>query len=133
MKLTAYGWILLLIAGCSARTESALTYITEQEAIRAAVEIAAASRPEISGSQEQPSNIQAKQMTLEEAVKTIGKDDQPAAGYDPHMIVWLITMDGLWLSEVEAPGITVTPAFYHHYAIMLDAKTGAEVESALTT
>ncbi len=72
-------------------------------------------------------------MTLDEAVKRIDERNQPANEYDPEMIVWFVTMDGLWLGEMSAPGIVPTPqpVPYRHYAIIIDAKTGLEIESSL--
>ena len=124
--------VFILLTSCRSTTENPKSYISKQEAIDAAVAVASTSQPEISGAQEEPSNIQAGQMTLIEAVKKISKDNQPAAGYDPNMIVWFVTMDGLWLNEMEAPGLTppAEPAPYHHYAIIIDAKTGSQIQSS---
>ena len=105
--------------------------ISKQKAIDTALEIVSTSRPEISGSQEEPSNIQAEKMTLDEAVKKIDMHNQPPNRYDPGSIVWFITMDGLWQNEMEAPGVELTPMPYRHYAIIIDAKTGSEIESSL--
>lgn len=108
------------------------SYLSEQKAIDAALEIASSSRPEMSGAQVTPSNVTAKQMTLREAVKMIDKNNQPATGYDPTMTVWFITMDGLWLGGMSAPGgPTPEPVPYHHYMIIIDAKTGLAIESSL--
>ena len=124
----------ILLTSCASATQNLKSYISKQEAIDAAAEVASTSQPEISRAQKEPSNIRAEQMTLLEAVKKISKDNQPAAGYDPNMIVWFVTMDGLWLNEMEAPGLTppAEPAPYHHYAIIIDAKNGLEIESSLT-
>ncbi len=124
---------LILLPSCKPYSSTIDPYIGKQEGIDAAMEIASTSRPEISGAQEEVSNIGAEQMTLDEAVKKINKNNQPAAGYDPAMIVWFVTMDGLWLGEMSAPGSgpTPEPVPYHHYAIIIDAKTGLEIRSSL--
>ena len=102
--------------------------------MEAALEVASMSRPELSGAQEKPFNVVAEQMSLAEAVKKINENDQPAAGYPPDMPVWFVTMEGLWLGEMFAPDVAPTPepVQYHHYAIIIDAKTGLEIESWLT-
>ena len=125
--------IFSLLVGCKSIITPSDSYISEQQATDAALEIASSSRPEMSGAQVTPSNITAKQMTLHEAVKMIDKNNQPATGYDPTMLVWFITMDGLWLGEMSAPDTAPTPepVSYHHYAIIIDAKTGLGIESSL--
>lgn len=124
---------LALLAGCKSFSAASESNLGKQQAIEAALEIASTSRPEISGPQEEPSNLRAEQMTLDEAVKKLDKNNQAAAGYDPAMMVWLVTMDGLWLGEMSAPGDVPTPepVLYRHYAIIIDAKTGLEIESSL--
>jgi len=125
--------IFSLLAGCKSKITPSDSYISEQQAVDKALESASAPRPEMSGAQVTPPNITAKQMTLQEAVKMIDKNNQPATGYDPTMIVWLVTMNGLWLGEMSAPNIVPTPepVSYHHYAIIIDAKTGLGIESSL--
>ena len=128
-RILSLTFLLILLASCtSSRTSN--SYITKQEAIDTALEVASTSWPEISGPQEQPSNIQAEQMALQEALKKINNHNQPPNGYDSDTIVWLITMDGLWLDEMEAPGVALTPAPYHHYAIIIDAETGSQIQSS---
>lgn len=114
-------------------SETSDSFISKQEAIAVALEIASTSGPEISRPQEKPSNIRAEQITLAEAVNRINKNNQPANRYDPNMTVWFVTMEGLWLGEMSAPGVVPTPepVPYHHYLIILDAKTGLELESSL--
>jgi hypothetical protein len=125
---------LFLITSCKSISQSSSPSITKQEAMEVAIEIASMSRPEIDGLQGEISNIHAEQMTLDEAVKKIDERNQPSSLYDPNMMVWFITMDGLWLGGMSIPDAvtTPTPVPYHHYAIILDAKTGAEIESTLT-
>ena len=126
--------IALNVVGCKSPSGTSNSYVGEQQAIAAALESASTSRPEISGPQEKPSNINAQKMTLAEAVKKINKNNQPASEYDPKMTVWFVTMDGLWLGEMSAPGDVPAPepVPYHHYAIIIDAKTGSEIESSLS-
>jgi hypothetical protein len=131
-KILFQTFVLIILTGCRSATETSITDVSKQQAIDAALAVVSSSRPEVSGPQIEPSNIRAEQMTLGEAVKKMSKDRQPASGYDPNMIVWFITMDGLWLNEMDAPGVVITPAPYHHYAIIIDAKTGSEIESFLT-
>lgn len=123
-----------LLAGCKSIIKPSDSYISEQQAMDAALATASSSHPEMSGSQAIPSNVTAKQMTLLEAVKMINKNNQPATGYDPTMMVWFVTMDGLWLGEMSAQGIVSIPELvsYHLYAIIIDAKTGLELESSLS-
>ena len=121
-----------LLVSCTSLRKGSSSTISEQEAIDAALEVASTSRPEISGPQEEPSNIRAEQITLDEAVKKLSKGHQPRSGYDPNMTVWFVTMDGLWLNELDAPGVVITPAPYRHYAVIIDANTGSEIESFLT-
>ena len=123
--------VLFLLAACNSLSEKSQSYISKQEAIDTALDVASTSAPEISGPQEELSNIQAEKMTLEQAVKKLNKNDQPAVGYDTNMIVWLVTMDGLWLGEMLAPGNTHEPVPYRHYAIIIDAKTGSQIQAAL--
>lgn len=125
---------LIVPSSCKPLTESTELYISKQEAIDVALESASMSRPETSGLQKKPSNINAEQMTLDEAVKRIHKNDQSATAYDPNMTVWFVTLEGLWLGEMSAPGIVPTPEpiAYHHYAIIMDAKTGLEIENSLS-
>lgn len=104
------------------------SYISNQEAIDVALEIASSSRPEISGAQIPPYNITAEQMTLNEAVKHINPSNEVAVSYDPNMMVWFVTMEGIWLDEFPRPEDFPTPVPYHYYSVILDAKTALEIE-----
>lgn len=126
--------VLALIAFTSCKPLSGTSdlYISKQGAIDAALEIASMSRPEISGAQITPYNITAEQMTLDEAVKRInGKNEVPVA-YDPDMTVWFVSMEGIWLDEFPRPEGFATPVPYRHYTIILDAKTGLDIEVSLS-
>ncbi len=105
--------------------------ITREQAIAGALARAAASAPEVSGALVTPSNVQAQQITLGEAMQRMWGNADPPRGYTPDMPVWYVTMDGLWKGEMPAPGVTVMPAQYHHYIIVLDAVTGLELEASL--
>jgi len=70
-------------------------------------------------------------MTLDEAVKKLSSDNQIDDGYDPNMIVWFVTMDGVWLDEFPKPDNLPTPAPYHHYVLILDAKDGSEIQVSI--
>jgi len=39
-------------------------------------------------------------------------------------------MDGLWLGEFPRPTDVPTPEPYQHFMIIIDAKSGLEIESA---
>ena len=119
--------IVLLFSGCSKASNKG---ISEQKAIDAALKSASMSRPEMSGSQVTPSNVHADQMTLGEAVKRIDENDDVAARYSPDMLVWLVTMDGIWLDEFPRPTGLPTPEPYRHFFMILDEKSGLEIESA---
>lgn len=125
---------MIFLVSCRPLPETSDSYIGEQEAIDAALEIASMSHPEISGPQVEPYSISAQQITLAEAVKRINEKNQVSAGADPKMIVWFVTMDGLWLGEMTAPGVSPTPepVPYHHYTIILDAKTGLDIEVSIS-
>ena len=118
---------LLLLCGCSKESSQG---ISEQEAIRIAVESASMSRPELGGSQTPPTNLHAEQMTLAEAVRQIDESNSVAAGYSADMPVWLVTMEGNWLNEAPRLTDVPTPEPYHRFLLIIDAKTGSEIESA---
>jgi hypothetical protein len=119
---------LILLTGCQLFSSKFNSSISKQEAIDTAIEIASMSRPEISGSQITPYNITSERMTLEKAVKHIDSSNEVAAGYDPDMTVWFVRMEGIWLDEFPRPEGFPTPVPYHHYAVILDAKTGLDIE-----
>jgi hypothetical protein len=125
---------LISLASCKQITETSHPFISKEAAIQAALEVASTSWPEISGPQEKPSNINAEQMTLKEAVRRMDGSSQPANGSDPDSIVWYVTIDCLWLGEMSVPDIvpTPTPVAYRHYAIIIDAITGSQLETSLS-
>lgn len=127
--------LLLLLAGCAVPGLRAATptasMITREQAIRTALEIAASSAPEVSGALVPPQNIRAEQLTLSQATQRMSGNTNLPQGYNGDMAVWYVTMDGLWASEVQAPGVTATQVPYHHYMIVLDALTALEIEGSL--
>jgi hypothetical protein len=120
-----------VLSECSKGSNTTKETISKQEAMDVALKSASVSRPEMSGSQVTPSNVKAEQMTLIEAVKRIdANNDSVAAGYSPDMLVWLVTMDGLWLAEFPRPTAVPAPEPYRHVMIILDAESGLEIENA---
>jgi hypothetical protein len=118
--------LVLVLAACemlpvSIKAPITSRFINREQAISAAVRIASSSAPEISGPLAIPSNIQAQQIPLSEAI-------QQMLGDTP---VWYVTMDGLWVNEMPVPGMVVKHGPYHHYRVVLDAVTGMEIESSL--
>ena len=121
---------ILLRSGCAQETRVTDNGISKQEAIDIALKIASMSRPEMSGSQVTPSNVHAEQMTLGEAIRRIRENSDVPTGYAPDMFVWLVTMDGVWLDEFPRPTDLPTPEPYRHFIIIIDAKTGLEIEGS---
>ena len=119
--------VLLLFASCSLlpRTDG----ISEQDAIKVAVEIASVPRPEISAGQTTPTNLRAERMTLGEAFQRIHAGEEIPSGRSADLPVWLVFMDGIWLDEFPRPADLPTPEPYRHLVVILDAKSGAEIES----
>jgi hypothetical protein len=117
-----------LFVGCKSTIKESQSYINKQEAIDMALEIASSPHPEISGAQITPHNINAQQMTFDEAVKKLNENNEVPSGQDPNMIVWYITMEGIWQDEFPRPEDFPTPTAYHRYTIILDAKTGLYLE-----
>jgi hypothetical protein len=77
-----------------------------------------------------PTNIQAEQISLGEAMRRAGNGEIRCAAC-ASTPVWYVTMDGLWEDEMPAPGVTVTPGQYHHAVLILDAASGMELSSSL--
>ena len=121
---------ILLLSGCAQESRVTDNSISKQEAIDIALKIASMSQPEMSGSQVTPSNVHAEQTTLGEAIKRIRENSDVATGYTPDMPVWLVTMDGIWLDEFPCPTDLPTPEPYRHFIIIIDAKTGLEIEGS---
>lgn len=71
-------------------------------------------------------------MSLEDAVKQIDPENGVAARYDPNMKVWFVTMEGLWTDEFPRSEGLPRPLPYHHYVVILDAKTGLGIEISVS-
>ena len=119
----------LLLIGCGAvRGEQQI--ISREEAIAMALQIARAPQPELSGALTEPANVQAERMTLIDAYRHLDVTTELGAGsYDNEAVVWLVTMEGTWMSEFprqpNAPEPEQDP--YRHYAIILDATSGSPI------
>jgi hypothetical protein len=120
----------VFLSGCLQESRTSNQSISKQKAIEIAIESASMSHPELSGSQVPPSNIRAQQMTLEEATRRIYEGNHVGDGYAPDMLVWIVTMDGMWLDEFPRPTDVPAPKPYRHLVMILNAKTGEEIESA---
>ena len=135
-KLKLWRFLLLTLAialliGCAQNPHVPGKVISQQEAVDAALKIASVFRPELSGSPAPPSNIHAEQMTLGEAMKHIGENNNIGAGYTPNMLVWFVTMDGIWLDDFPRPTDLPTPEPYRHCTVIIDAGTGLQIELSL--
>ncbi|HEY3311882.1 MAG TPA: hypothetical protein VGK00_09605 [Anaerolineales bacterium] len=123
-------FIISILSACVPISGFPFDGITRQKALDIALASASTSRPEISAPQVQPFNVQAEKLPLTEALKRLSAGNTPAAGFDPQLPVWLVSMDGLWLDEFPRPDGFPTPQPYRHFFVILDAKTGMEIESA---
>ena len=105
-------------------------FISEQQAIEIAIKSASMGRPELSGAKIPPKNVRAEQMTLAAALKRVMGDVGVPAGEDPNMMVWVVSMEGIWTDEFPRPTGIPSPEPYHRFSVILNAKTGAEMGSA---
>jgi hypothetical protein len=121
--------LLVLCVGCQPATAATAPLLTRAAAIEAAVRIASASRPELGAAQVTPSPLQAEQLTLGEAVRRLPGAAGPPGGYRADMPVWLVTLAGQWQGLASAPGGPPDAAVYRSMAVILDARTGLEIES----
>jgi len=122
---------ILLLSGCALESRTTNNGISEQEAIDATLKIVSTGQPEVSGSQVTPFNVHAEQMSLGEAIKRISERGEVGAGDNPNMLVWLVSMDGVWLDEFPRPADLPTPEPYRHALIIIDAKTGLEIRGSM--
>ena len=80
---------------------------------------------------EPPSNVRAELLTLETARKQLAQTSDPAGGYAPGTMVWLVTMKGTWMISGGPPtpqGASQAPQeAFHSFAIIIDAKTGDSI------
>jgi hypothetical protein len=101
--------------------------LSEREAIDAAMSLAISNQPEINATQVKPTNINAKQSTLNKAFQEILSNSELPPGYSPTAPVWIITMEGQWREGFPFPTGASTPEPYHHFYVILDAKSGTEI------
>ena len=130
MRHTILAIAVLLLIGCGAVRGEQQT-ISREEAIAIALQIARGPKPELSPALTEPVNVQAERMRLIDALRlldeTIGPGGDP---YDKETVVWLVTMEGTWMSAFprqppDAPEPEPEP--YRHYAIILDATSGTTI------
>jgi len=132
LRHTILGIAVLLLIGCGA-VRGQQQIISREEAIGIALQIARAPQPELSPALTEPTNVQAERMRLIDALRlldeTIGPGGDP---YDKETVVWLVTMEGTWMSAFprprqppDAPEPEQEP--YRHYAIILDATSGTTI------
>lgn len=129
MRCTILAILALLLIGCAA-VRGDEQFITREEAIDIALQIARAPQPELSGSLTEPTNVQAERMRLIDALRRLDETTELGAGpYDKETMVWLVTMEGTWMSEFPhqpgAPEPEQEP--YRHWAIVLDATSGTTI------
>ncbi len=116
--------ILAILVSCSGQqTCTSGPVMTRQEAIDFAIRAASSAQPEISGALVEPRNPQAEQMTLLEATKRVTGNESLAPGEDPAVLVWVVTVEGLWADESPRPTGVPPPGPYHSYTIVLNACT----------
>ena len=122
----------LLIIGCTGLkkivpTATLAGLLNESEAIEAALRMATINQPEIEVTQVKPTNIQARQTTLAQAFQENLPGSTLPLEYAPSAPVWVITMEGEWKDGFPLPTGTNTPEPYHHFFVILDAKSGSEI------
>jgi hypothetical protein len=127
----------LLLVSCGTgqivpSSTKSVALIKQEWAINNALEIARSSQPEIGPAQTDPTNLQAELMSLADAQNQLNIQDEIPSGYLPGQPVWLISMDGIWADETpcQQEDCQFTPPPYHHYAIIMDARTGLEIEGS---
>jgi hypothetical protein len=119
----------VFLVGCSANSNALQTvtpspFISEQQAIEIAIKDASMGHPELSRAKTPPKNAQAEVITLAAAEKRLTGHDSVPVGYDPNMMVWFVSMEGIWTDEFPRPTDLPSPEPYHHFSIILNAKTG---------
>jgi hypothetical protein len=109
-------------------------FIKQQQAIDTALDLARMSWPEIGQDESEPSNIEAEEMSLTGALSKLNIQGGAPSGANAEQTVWLVSMDGLWDDLAVAPcqqgNCQTSHQPYHHCAIILDARTGLEIESS---
>jgi hypothetical protein len=109
-------------------------FIKQQQAIDTALDLTRTSWPEIGQDETEPSNIEAEEMSLTGALSKLNIQGGVPSGSRAEQTVWLVSMDGLWDDLTVAPcqqgNCPSSHQPYHHCAIILDARTGMEIESS---
>jgi len=121
MRRTTLAILALLLIGCAVIRGNE-QFITREEAIDIALQIARAPQPELSGALREPTNVQAERMTLIDAYRRLDVTTD-----DSEAVVWLVTMEGIWTDEFPRPSDVPEPEPYRHYAIILDATSGTTI------
>jgi hypothetical protein len=132
MRRVILAWAVLLLAGCATagggqRIATPVPLISRQAAIDIALKVASTSHPEMSGALTAPENIQAELTTLVTATRRLTGSDSVDAGDNPDMAVWLVTMDGTWTDEFPRQTGVPAPEPYHHYGVILNARSGESI------
>jgi hypothetical protein len=127
-----------LVAPIDMSSSSAISstqLLNAQAAITAALKIASQGYIHLGGAAEPPTNVRATPLQVTAVADYLVQQGWPERTGDLGTIadtdVWVVTMDGTWqlIGGPEPPEGT-TPAPYpvfHHYAIILDAKTGQDM------
>ena len=129
MRRTILAILALLLIGCAA-IRGDEQFISHEEAIDTALQIARAPQPELSPALTEPTNVQAERMRLMDAVRRLDETTELDVGpYDKETMVWLVTMDGTWaLAAPHQPGAPEPEQeLFHYYAIILDATSGSTI------
>ncbi len=92
------------------------------------------SAPERSGSLIPIENARAELMTFADAEKRIIGGSGYRTDIDPNTIVWLVSMDGLWMVGMASPtgNPSPSPTPYHHFMEILNAKTGDGITGTIS-
>jgi hypothetical protein len=119
----------LLLAACTFASEDFATppsALSDQQAIAIATKLATAGMPEIGSSRIPLQNFRAQLLTRAAAIKRLDHVDTLS---DPEAIVWLVSIDGLWMEEFPrppgSPTANPTAESFRHMYIIVNARTGA--------
>jgi len=118
--------LVLLLIGCGV-VRGNEQFITREEAIDIALQIARAPQPELSPALTEPTNVQAERMKFIDALRRLDETTELGVGSDDsEAVVWLVTMEGTWANAFpHQPGAPEPEQeLFHYYAIILDATSG---------
>lgn len=126
------GLIALALIACAGRaaapTPTLRAVISQADAIARGLDYSRSGFPELSGALEGPFNPHAELMTLAEAYVRLDISPSNAQGDSARQPVWLVTLDGTWRSEAQAPGApdsaSQSAPLLHHYLLIVDATSG---------